>query len=320
MKPPYDITDNILKLTSFISEKIGEVKAAHLMKPRTELRKRNRIRTIQSSLEIEGNTLSEEQITDLLNDKRVIAPQKDILEVKNAIEVYDRMDEFYPYDMKSICKAHGILMEGLIDNAGKLRNSSVGVIKGSVVAHIAPPSGMVHSLVQSLLAYLKHNEDLILIKSCVFHYEFEFIHPFMDGNGRMGRFWQSLILREYSPIFEYLPIESLIKERQMEYYSVLGKCDREGKSTLFVEFMLDIIDTSLADMLSSQRIKLNQGDRISIFRTFIGEGFFTRKDYLKHFKDISTATASRDLKKAVELNVVEISGDKRNAKYRYLLI
>jgi len=187
MKPPYQITDKVLALVVSISERIGEINAMHLYKPATELRKKNRIKTIQSSLEIEGNTLTEEQITALLENKRVIAPQKDILEVRNAIKVYDKLNEFNPYQLKDLEKAHSILMNGLIDKAGKLRTTNVGIVKGSKVEHIAPGGTMVNGLMKDLFEYLKKDKDLLLIKSCVFHYEFEFIHPFVDGNGRMGK-------------------------------------------------------------------------------------------------------------------------------------
>ena len=203
MKPSYKITGKILKLIASISEKIGEVNSAHLSKPPTELRKKNRIKTIHSSLEIEGNTLTIEQITAIVENKSVIGPKKDILEVKNAIAVYDHLEKLNPYKFNSFCKAHEILMNGLIESAGKLRSKSVGIVKGSGVAHIAPPSKMLKPLMNDLFGYLKNDDDLALIKSCVFHYEIEFIHPFIDGNGRMGRLWQTLILRDSYPVFEY---------------------------------------------------------------------------------------------------------------------
>lgn len=317
MKPPYEITSKILNLIASISEKIGEVNAAHLNRPPTELRKRNRIKTIQSSLEIEGNTLTVEQITDLLNNKRVLAPKKDITEVKNAVNVYNKLNKFKAFDLKSLCKAHEVLMEGLIDNPGKLRNTSVGIVKGSDIAHIAPPGEMVYSLMTDLFNYLKNDDDLILIKSCVFHYELEFIHPFLDGNGRMGRLWQTMILKEHSPIFEFLPIETLIKLKQQEYYNVLGRSDKEGSSTSFVEFMLEIIKDALEDLLKVQNISLTGNDRILNFKEIIGSNEFSRQDYLRSFKNISQATASRDLKVAVENGIIEKDGDKRTTKYRY---
>jgi Fic family protein len=317
MRPPYQITNKIVELVASISEKIGEVNSAHLYKPSTELRKKNRIKTIQSSLEIEGNSLSFEQITAILENKKVIAPQKDILEVKNAILVYDRLNEFNPNSLTSFCKAHGILMKGLIDNAGKIRSKSVGIIKGSVVTHVAPPGNMVRSLLKDLFVYLKKDKDLLLIKSCVFHYETEFIHPFMDGNGRMGRLWQTVILRQYSPVFEFLPVESLIKTKQLEYYNILGESDNQGNSTGFVEFMLQIINDSLEDLLTNQNVNLTSDNRINLFKEKSGSGSFTRQDYMRQFKDISSATASRDLKEAVENGILEKTGDKRTTSYKF---
>lgn len=318
MKPPYQITDKILKLVVSISEKLGEINAVHLYKPPTELRKKNRIKTIQSSLEIEGNTLTEEQITALLENKRVLAPRKDIIEVQNAIKVYEQLNEFNPYKLKDLEKAHGILMNGLIDNAGKLRTANVGIVKGSKVEHIAPSGGMVKGLMNDLFNYLKTNQEIVLIKSCVFHYEFEFIHPFLDGNGRMGRLWQTLILMDKYPVFEYLPIESLIKANQDTYYKVLSQSDKTGTSTPFIEFMLGIILQSLENLLTTQNRTLTTTDRVELYKNIIGNKEFSRKDYLTHFKEISEATASRDLKWGVEQNILTKSGDKRLTKYQYI--
>jgi len=168
-----------------------------------------------------------------------------------------------------------------------------------------------------LFDYLKNDDDLILIKSCAFHYEMEFIHPFIDGNGRMGRLWQTLILKDTYPVFEYLPIEALIKERQEQYYESLGKSDNTGESTVFIEFMLEIILESLEELLNIQNISLTNIDRINLFKSIAKMGYFTRKEYLKYFREISSATASRDLKFAVENGLIEKFGDKNTARYRY---
>jgi Fic family protein len=318
MRPPYDITNRILELISLISEQIGEIKAARLTKPPTELRRRNRIKTIQSSLEIEGNTLTVEQITDLIDNKRVWAPEKDILEVKNAIQVYSNLDAYKVYKLESLCKAHKLLMKGLIDHPGQFRKTPVGIIKGEDVAHIAPPGEMVYPLMKDLFDYLKNDKSLLLIKSCVFHYEFEFIHPFIDGNGRMGRLWQTLILRAYSRVFEFLPIETLVKEKQQEYYEVLERSDKQGSSTGFIEFMLNIIHQALDDLLRSQNITVTEMDRMNLFQDLIGDQEFSRQDYLRYNKDISSATASRDLKSAVHNGKLMKSGDKRLTRYRFI--
>ena len=317
MRPPYNITEEILKLVASISEKLGEVNAVHLHKPPTQLQKKNRIKTIQSSLEIEGNTLSEEQITALLENKRVIAPQKDIVEVQNAIKVYEQLHSFNPNNLKDLEKAHQVLMQGLIEDAGKLRTKNVGIVKGSKVQHVAPSGDMVKGLLNDLFNYLKKDKDILLIKSCVFHYEFEFIHPFMDGNGRIGRLWQTLILMQQYPVFEFLPVESLIKENQVEYYNVLSKSDKLGHSTPFIEFILNIVLQSLENLLKTQNRKLTAKDRIELFKDKISSQEFSRKDYLQNFKEISQATASRDLKWAVEQGILTKSGDKRLTKYKF---
>jgi Fic family protein len=317
MKPPYTITNKIIALVASISEKIGEINASHLYKPATELRKKNRIKTIQSSLEIEGNTLTEEQITALLENKRVIAPQKDILEVQNAIKVYEQLNSFNPFQLKDLKKVHAILMNGLIENAGKLRTTNVGIVKGSKVEHIAPSGTMVNGLMKDLFEYLKKYNDLILIKSCVFHYEFEFIHPFLDGNGRMGRFWQTLILIQQYPVFEFLPVESLIKQKQSDYYNKLSESDKKGNSTPFIEFMLEIILESLDGLLQSQSVTLHTEDRIRLFAAKISKNKFSRKEYMQHFKNISAPTASRDLKWPVEQNLLAKLGALRLTEYQF---
>lgn len=317
MKPPYTITSEILLKVALISEKIGEVKTAYLLQPPAELRKQNRIKTIQSSLEIEGNTLTVEQITALIDNKRILAPEKDILEVKNAINVYEQIATFKPYSLSSLCKAHGLLMKGLVENPGKLRATGVGIVKGSHTVHVAPPPEMVRSQIENLLKYVKEDKDLLLIKSSVFHYEFEFIHPFTDGNGRMGRLWQTVLLRQQYPVFDFLPVETLIKHKQQDYYNTLALCDKTGDSTLFIEFMLSIIGEALEELLSSYSVQLKSEDRISLFKTIIGNSSFSRKDYMRHFKDISTATASRDLREATLKDRLERVGDGRVTKYRY---
>ena len=315
MKPPYDITPNILKLISSISEKIGETNANYLNKPSTTLRKQNRIKTIHSSLKIEGNTLTEEQITALLENKRVIGPQKDIKEVLNAIEIYENLEKFNPYNEKSFLVAHSSLMNNLVENAGKYRKQGVGIVKGSKVEHLAPPYENVPYLMKDLFQYLKKSEEIELIKSCVFHYEMEFIHPFLDGNGRMGRLWQTLILMRKYPVFEYIPFETLISKDQEKYYRALSESDKSGKSTKFIEYMLNVIDTSISDLLKYNNRTLNEKDRLDYFIS-LNKSEFTRKDYMDIFKDISSATASRDLKKGLEIGIFEKIGERNKTKYR----
>jgi Fic family protein len=317
MKPPYSITPAILTLISSISEKLGIINASHLQAPRTELRKANRIKTIHSTLEIEGNTLSLDQVTAVIENKRVIAPQKDILEVKNAIHVYDAFQSFNALSLPSFLKAHALLMKGLIPMPGKFRTAGAGIVKGSKLTHLAPKANMVKALMNDLFSYLKNDKDLLLIKSCVFHYELEFIHPFVDGNGRMGRLWQSVILKELNPIFVFLPVELIIKQRQSEYYKVLEKSDKSGNSTLFIEFILAAIDEALSMQVNQRRAPVTAEERIKIFREQFGKNEFSRKDYLEYFKEISAPTASRDLKSAVEQKIIKRRGDKRTAVYNF---
>ena len=315
MKPPYEITPKILKLITSISEKIGEVNANFLNKPSPKLRKQNRIKTIHSSLKIEGNTLTEEQITALLENKRVIGPKKDVAEVLNAIEIYEHLEQYNPTNEKSFWKAHQNLMKGLINDAGKYRIQSVGIVKGSKVEHLAPPFENVPFLMKDLFEYLKKSDEIQLIKSCVFHYEMEFIHPFLDGNGRMGRLWQTLILMEKYPVFEFLPFETLISNDQDKYYKALAESDKSGQSTKFIEYMLNVIDISLRELLKFNNRTLNEKDRLEYFVS-LNKSEFTRKNYMDIFKDISSATASRDLKKGAELNLFEKIGEKNKTIYR----
>ena len=315
MKPPYEITSEILKFITSISEKIGEVNAKYLIKSNPTLRKQNQIKTIHSSLSIEGNTLTEEQITAILENKRVIGPEKDIIEVLNALEIYKNINKLKPHKEKDFLYAHKVLLQNLITQSGKYRNQSVGIVKGSKVEHVAPPYENVPFLMNDLFKYLRDKSEITLIKSCVFHYEMEFIHPFLDGNGRMGRLWQTLILMEDYPIFEFLPFETLISKNQEEYYKALSISDKEGKSTKFIEYMLKIIDYSLDDLLQNTSKKLSESDRIQIFLENF-ESEFTRKDYITYFKTISSATASRDLKNAVEKSLIEKSGDKKTSTYK----
>ncbi|WP_036154258.1 Fic family protein [Maribacter forsetii] len=313
MKPPYDITLKILKLISAISEKLGEINANFLDKPSPTLRKQNKIKTIHSSLKIEGNTLTEEQITALLENKRVIGPQKDIQEALNAINVYEDLENYESSNGKSFLKAHKVLMTGLVEKPGAYRKQGVGIVKGSKIEHLAPPYDRVPFLMADLFDYLK-TEEIELIKSCVFHYEMEFIHPFIDGNGRMGRLWQTLILTDKYPIFEYLPFETLISADQARYYKTLSECDGLGNSTQFIEYMLEIIDNSLNSLLTFNNRNFNRTDRLDYFK-YLNKTEFTRKDYMNIFKDISSSTATRDLNIGIELGIFSKRGAHNKTTY-----
>jgi Fic family protein len=239
-QPPYTITPTIIRLISEISEKLGRLSV--LEEERVlRLRRINRIRTIQGSLAIEGNTLSEEQITAILEGKRVLAPPKDIQEARNAIKAYEQFADWQPASEQDFLQAHQVLMAGLIDDAGCYRRSNVGVMNGDVVVHMAPPANRVKRLMADLLGWLAVNDAHPLIASSVFHYEFEFIHPFADGNGRMGRLWQTLILSRWNPLLSYLPVESMVYDHQTEYYQAINSSTRQTDSAPFIEFMLAMI-------------------------------------------------------------------------------
>ena len=315
MNPPYQITPEILKLIASVSEKLGQINAKYLDKPSVKLRKENQIKTIHSSLSIEGNTLTTDQITALLDKKRVIGPEKDVNEVLNAINVYQRLNSFNPTSSTSFLKAHKMLMNGLISDKGKYRTSGVGIVSGNQMAHMAPPSENVPYLMNDLFDFLKESNEIALIKSCVFHYEMEFIHPFMDGNGRMGRLWQTLLLMQDYPVFEFIPFENIIHKTQNEYYQALSASDKLGASTPFIEYMLQVINNALHIMLESSPQILSAEDRLRYFVQRC-KPEFSRKDYLSVFKEISTATASRDLKLGIELGMFEKEGDKIKTIYR----
>lgn len=240
-QPPYTITSKIIYLIAQISENIGRLTALEEIQESLKLRKANRIRTIQGSLAIEGNTLSTEQITAILNGKTVIAPPKEVQEVRNAIKAYEAFQQWQPSQEKDLLQAHQILMTGLIDEVGQYRHGGVGVMSGDRVVHMAPPANQINRLMADLLDWLNDSDIHPLIQSSVFHYEFEFIHPFADGNGRMGRLWQTLILSRWNPIFANIPVESLIYQNQKAYYEALQMSTDRTDSAPFIEFILQMI-------------------------------------------------------------------------------
>ncbi|WP_423063377.1 Fic family protein [Candidiatus Paracoxiella cheracis] len=297
---------------------LGELDGLKISRPEVSLRKSNKIQTIQASLAIEGNTLSIDQVTDLVDGVAVLGPEKDILEVKNAIEVYNHTLDFNYASKTDFKKAHKILMKRLQKDAGSYRKTNVGVFAGSRVAHVAPQPKRVEALMDALFDFLKQKDDIsLLIKSCVFHYELEFIHPFSDGNGRMGRLWQHLILSAFHEVFRYVAIESLIKERQKNYYFALAQCDSKGDSTDFIEFCLQLIEAALSSYAKNITYQPKTPHaRLELAREKF-TGMFSRQEYAALFKTISTATASRDLKLGVEEGFLVKVGDKRMTKYQF---
>lgn len=246
-QPPYTITSSIVSLVADISERMGYLSALESEARTLYLRRINRIRTIHGSLAIEGNTLSQGQITAILEGKRVIAPPREIQEVQNAIKAYDFFQQWQPISEKDLLAAHEMLMTGLLDAPGRFRSGGVGVMAGQEVVHLAPPASRVSLLMGDLLHWLASTREHPLISSSVFHYEFEFIHPFADGNGRMGRLWQTLILGRWNPLFVHIPVESLIHQHQQEYYAALNDSTKQGDCTLFIEFMLTMVQKAVTE-------------------------------------------------------------------------
>ncbi len=251
-EPPFIMTGEITNLIVEIGELVGSIATYEAMNPNPILRRESRIKTIHSSLAIEQNTLSLEQVTDIINGKRILGPPQDIHEVKNAYEAYERISTLDPYNVKNLLTAHKIMMNGLVKEAGVFRSGNVGVYAGTELIHAGTPAKYVPDLMQQLFTWLKESMYHPLVKSCIFHYEFEFIHPFQDGNGRMGRLWQSLILQKWKDIFTWLPVETLVYENQEEYYKVLQSADNKGDSTEFVEFMLGMIRDALSEISTTQ--------------------------------------------------------------------
>ena len=277
-----------------------------------KLRRANQVRTIQASLAIEGNTLSEEQVSEILDGKRVTAPLRQIQEVKNAIAVYDIAEELDPYSVDDLLRAHGMMMTALMEHPGEFRRSGVGVVKKSEVIHLAPPAHLVPQHVKELFAWLKSSTDHPLIRSCVFHYEFEFIHPFPDGNGRIGRLWQSLILAKWNPVFLQLPVETMVYNNQSRYYQAINKSTDANDSGIFIDFMLREILNSLRGHVTVQESIDDPAE--AIFRCIqtnpgIRTGMITEK------LSISRRTAERYLQTLKQAGKIEFRGAPRNGGY-----
>jgi Fic family protein len=311
MEAPHIITPKILNLIQEISSTLGKVNASNLQKVQPELRKKNKIRTIHSTLAIEGNTLSEDDVTKIIDQQWVKGPKNEIIEVLNAIEVYNQFSNLNPYSEISFKKAHKLLTAKLLEkDSGKYRNQGVGV-----GGHIAPSHKMVPTLMAGLFQDLKKSKLPIILTSCIFHYEHLFIHPFIDGNGRMGRLWQTLLLTKYDPIFEFIPIENFIKNSQQNYYKILRQCDSKGNSTAFIEFMLEIIRDGLEEFIDQKPKSLSNLDRLAIAKKHFDQSSFSRKEYLKLFVDLSGPTGTRDLRIGVENEILERIGMDRTSKY-----
>lgn len=252
-QPPFTMTEEMTNLIVETGEYVGTITTYDAVTPNPILRRESRIRTIHSSLAIEQNTLTLKQVTDVVDGKRVLGPPEDIREVRNAYEAYEKVAVLNPYRVKDLLLAHKMMMDGLVKEAGTFRSGNVGVYAGTKLVHAGTPAKYVPVLMEQLFSWLKQSKYHPLVKSCIFHYEFEFIHPFADGNGRTGRLWQSLILQKWKSIFAWLPVETLVYENQAEYYKVLQRADNAGDSTEFVEFMLAMIRNALKEVVTAQR-------------------------------------------------------------------
>lgn len=300
-KPPFEITEAALSDVMAIGELVGKISSTPQLSSSPILRRANRIKTIYSSLAIEQNTLSLEQVTAVLSGKRVLAPPKDIAEVKNAYEVYDHLAELNPYSMDDLLFAHRIMMQGLVREAGEFRSRPVGVVdsKGNVL-HFGTLPQYVPSLMEELIQWTESSPLPILIKSCVFHYEFEVIHPFADGNGRIGWLWHTLLLSQWNPLFAWLPIESIIHDHQPEYYAAINQSNAEGEGTAFIEFMLGVIKESLEEAVEERPDALpvlqnKKETRWTKIESFLRKNAYIQNADVQQLLDVSPATASRIL-------------------------
>jgi Fic family protein len=320
-KPVYTNTDDILTLVADIAGRADVLTVQSGMAQNPKLRRVNRILSVYSSLAIENNSLSVEQMTAILNGKRVLAPPQDICEVQNAFQAYDRLLEFDPYDIDDLQAAHGILMKDLVKEPGQYRSGNIGVVRGNEVVHIAPPADNVSGLMADLIEWTKQAPVHPLIKSCVFHYELEFIHPFSDGNGRMGRMWQTLLLYHWKEIFAWLPAETIIRERQREYYAALGRSNDAGDSTEFIRFMLQAIWDTLEKYAVSDQQTDQLSDQVNALLNMLGAQTLSASELMEKLGLKHRPTFRKNyLHPALELGLIEMTlpgtPNHRNQKYR----
>lgn len=319
-EPPFKITSQIIDLISQISEAVGEINSLENSPRHLELRKENRIKTIHSSLAIENNSLSLEQITAIIEGKRVLGSPNEIQEVKNALQAYELLLTLNPYEEKDLLKAHKLMMADLVKRNGKYRKDGVGIFDGNQVVHLAPPADRVPFLMSDLFEWLKNSDVHPLIKSCVFHYEFEFIHPFQDGNGRMRRLWQTVILKEWKSVFAWLPIETLIKENQVEYYNALNSSDSDANSTNFTVFMLQTILRTIKEIIETEKkitlkitVKITANQK-KILETIKQNPFVTQEE-LSSIVGIAKLNINKNMKKLQEQGIIERVGADKNGKW-----
>ncbi len=318
--PPFAISSKAISLIAEISALVERYAIRLEQQDALRLRRVNKIKTIHSSLAIEGNTLSESQVSDLLDGKRVVAPPKQIQEVKNAIVTYDLIKTLNPFDINDLLQAHGSLMSALVDHPGRFRNSGVGVFARTQCIHMAPPAGRVPGLIKDLFNWLKNADDHLLVRSCVFHYEFEFIHPFADGNGRMGRLWQSLILGQLHEAFLSLPVESMVHDNQQAYYNAINESTKQSDSGVFIDFMLTEIADALKVYQQDNTIQTGgvnggvNGGVTSIIQ-YIKMHPGNRANTIADNLHISLRSVQRYLSQLKKENKIEFRGAPRNGGY-----
>ena len=315
--PPFEITPKIIDLISKISEKIGEINSLESSAHHVELRRESRIKTIHSSLAIENNSLSLEQITAIINGKRVLGAPNEIQEVKNAIQAYDLLLSLDSTKEKDLLRAHALMMKDLVRNNGRYRSGGVGIFNGQNVVHVAPPASRVPALMKDLFRWVKRADVHPLVKSCVFHYEFEFIHPFQDGNGRLGRLWQSAILKDWKKVFAWIPVESLIKKNQAKYYRVLRACDATADSTAFVEFLLLLILKAAEEIVQNEkRVTVKVTVKVTVNQKKILEAVkknpHVTLDELSKKIGISRKSIAANVKKLQEAGMLKRNGADKN--------
>jgi len=318
-RPPFELAPAVLAATAEIMRLVGRYEGSGAQAPQPRLRRENRIRTVRASVAIEGNTLPEEQVSAVLDGRRVVGPAREVREVRNAIEAYALAARLDSRREEHLLRAHRVLMAGLTPDAGCYRRKGVGVLQGSLVAHVAPPAARVPALVEDLLGWAKADRETHpAIKAAVLHYELEFIHPFSDGNGRVGRLWQHVALVRFHPAFEHVPVESVIHERQADYYRTLALSDRAGNATPFLEFALAATRDALAELVGAVRPeRATPESRLESARLQFERRDFSRKEYMAVHPSISTATASRDLALGVERRMLRKRGTKALARYRF---
>lgn len=317
--PVFTLTPEIVSLAAEISRHTGRFEGLQAPRPQLRLRRVNRARTVQGSTAIEGNTLTLDMVTALLDGKRVLAPRREVLEVQNALAAYELAARLRPWSSQDLLAAHARMMHGLSADAGRYRSRNVGVFRGRKVAHVAPPHALVPRLVRELFRWGRGAGGLpATITASVVHYELEFIHPFTDGNGRIGRLWQHLLLLRSSPVFEFAPVESLVHARQAGYYRALAESGRGGDCTPFIRFSLESIRDALSALLDELRPERETAaTRLDVARGAFGSRWFSRRDYLLLHKRLSTATASRDLAGGVGEGFLRRRGSDRTTQYAF---